>query len=76
MLGLPITKKLEMSYKKNALIFGSNSGIGFALVQNLLADDDFDQVVGTYNEDSSNLEKIENQKLKIIKLNAFNEHDF
>lgn len=59
--------KIEKIVKKNILITGANSGIGYALTKNFLNLEN--KVFATYNNDKENLSKIDNDNLKYFKCN-------
>jgi len=58
-------KYLTNINKKNILITGANSGIGFALTKRLLELDN--KVLATYRESSENLKTIKDNNLSIVK---------
>lgn len=59
--------EVEKIVKKNILITGANSGIGYALTKNFLNLEN--KVFATYNNNKENLSKIDNDNLKYFKCN-------
>jgi short-subunit dehydrogenase len=59
--------EIEKIVKKNILITGANSGIGYALTKNFLNLEN--KVFATYNNNKENLSKIDNDNLKYFKCN-------
>lgn len=59
---------------QNILITGANSGLGLALTRELLKLDNI--IYATYREKNDKLVSINNQNLKLIKCDQYNEDDF
>ena len=67
-------KYLTNINKKNILITGANSGIGFALTKRLLELDN--KVLATYRESSENLKCIKDKNLSIVKYDQRKIYEF